>query len=142
MTKKLDKLFHRAESILDGRANGLGVPILRALVRRQYGPAMLTLAARETEQGHRAELGRPSDPRSPFGLMYRAFRQGELNAAQNIALSLFYVNDLARYRYWLRRAAQCGDDDAAQELRRFEVRQPWPLARKIKRKRPFRRSGS
>lgn len=142
MNKKLDKLFLRAESVLDGKACGFGMPILRALAHRQYGPAMLSLAARETEQGNRAELGRPSNTSSPFGLMYRAFRQGELAAAQNIALSLFYVGDLAGYRRWLRRAAQSGDGDAAQELRRFEVRQPWPLARKIKRKRPFRRDGS
>ena len=142
MSEKHDKLFIRAEAILDGKANGMGMPILRALAHRRYAPAMLSLAARKTEQGIRAELGRPSNPNSPIALMYRAFRQGETNAAQNLALSLFYVGDLAGYRHWLRRAARSGDDDAAKELGRFEVRQPWPLARKINRKRPFRRDGS
>ncbi len=142
MSEKHDKLFSRAEAIFDGKANGMGMPILRALAHRRYGPAMLNLAVRKTEQGIRAELGRPSIPHSPIALMYRAFRQGETSAAQNLALSLFYVGDLAGYRHWLRRAARSGDNDAAKELGRFEVRQPWPLARKINRKRPFRRDGS
>lgn len=142
MSERHDKLFGRAEAILAGKANGFGMPILRLLAHRQYAPAMLSLASRKTEGGTRLELGRPGDPSSPFGLMYRAFRQGEKNAAQNLALTLFYVGDLAGYRHWLRRAARSGDDDAAHELGRFEVRQPWPLARKINRKRPFRRDGS
>lgn len=142
MSEKRDRLFDRAEAILEGRANGFGMPILRSLAHRLYTPAMLSLAARMTERGTRAELGRPSHPNSPIGLMYRAFRKGEMNAAQNLALTLFYVGDLAGYRHWLRRAAQGGDDGAANELSRFEVRQPWPLARKISRKRPFRRDGS
>src|SRR5688572_9203602 len=122
MSERLDKLYHRAEAILGGEANGFGMPILSALARRRHGPAMLSLAARRTEQGNRGDLGRPSNPHSPHGLMYRAFRQGELNAAQNLALSLFYVGDLAGYRHWLRRAARGGDQDAARELGRFEVR--------------------
>jgi hypothetical protein len=142
MSEKHDRLFDRAEAILEGRTNGFGMPILRSLAHRLYAPAMLSLAARMTERGIRAELGRPSHPNSPIGLMYRAFRKGEMNAAQNLALTLFYVGDLAGYRHWLRRAAQSGDDGAANELSRFEARQPWPLARKINRKRPFRRDGS
>lgn len=142
MNEKHEQLFDRAEKILDGKANGFAIPILYTLAHRRYAPAMLSLAARMTEEGTRAELGRPNDPNSPIGLMLRAYRQGETNAAQNLALSLFYVGDLAGYRHWLRRAARRGDDDAAQELGRFELRQPWPLARKINRKRPFRRDGS
>lgn len=142
MSKKTDQLFARAEAILDGRGNGFGMPILRTLARSRYGPAMLSLAARETVAGHRKDLGRIADANSPAGLMYRAFRQGECNAAQNFALTLFYLGDLAGYRRWLRRAARCGDENAAEELGRFETRQPWPLARRIKRKRPFRRDGS
>lgn len=142
MSEKLDKLFIRAEAILDGKVNGLGMPILLSLAHRRYGPAMLSLALRATEQGSREELGRPAEPSSPSGLMYRAFRQGEPNAAQNLALTHFYVGDLAAYRRWLRRAAQSGDGNSARELGRFESRQPWPLARKLKRMRPFRRDGS
>jgi hypothetical protein len=142
MSRKLDRLFARAEAILEGRANGFGEPILRHLAHRKYGPAMLTLACRETASGARADLGRASDPHSPAGLMYRAYRLGEINAAQNFALTLFYIGDLAGYRHWMRKAAQGGDTDAAAELRRFEVRQPYPLAGRLGRVRPFRRDGS
>ena len=139
MKHRNERLFAKAEEILGGKANGFGEPILRHLALRQYGPAMLSYACRMTSSGSRAELGRKSDTLGPVGLMYRAFRAGELNAAQNLALTYFYVGDLAGYRFWLRRAGQAGDEEAAQELRRFETRQPWPLARKIRRLRPFRR---
>ena len=142
MPDRSDRLFSRAEAILDGKAIGFGMPILRMLAHRRYGPAMLSLACRETGAGSRQELGRFCCANSPAGLMYRAFRQGEVNAAQNLALALFYVGDLAGYRHWLQWAARGGDDDAVRELGRFEVRQPWPLARRINRKRPFRRDGS
>ena len=55
---------------------------------------MLSLAARKTDTGKRADLGRFSHATSPAGLMYRAFQQGEVNAAQNLALTLFYAGDL------------------------------------------------
>ena len=122
MSHKLDRLFIRAEAILEGRANGFGEPILQYLAHRKYGPAMLSLAARETASGERRELGRISDANSPAGLMYRAYCQGEVCAAQNLALTLFYAGDLAGYRQWLRKAAQGGDADAARELGRFETR--------------------
>lgn len=142
MTERMDRLYERTGLILDGKANGFGMPILRILAHRRYGPAMLHLAARETESGRRGDLGHIRDAHSPAGLMYRAYRQGEFTAAQNFALTLFYLGDLAGYRHWLRRAAQGDDDHAAAELRRFETRQPWPLARRIGGKRPFRRDGS
>ena len=142
MTDKLDKLFLRAEAIFDGRSNGLGEPILWHLALRRYGPAMLEIACRATRSGKRSELGRLADPCSPAGLMYRAHRQGISNAAQNMALTLFYVGDLKGYRHWLRKAARTGDLDARNELARFETRQPYPLAKRIGRKRPFNRNGS
>ena len=142
MTDRLDRLFLRAEAILEGRRNGLAEPILRHLALRRYGPAMLSLACRETSSGYRSELGRVSNARSPAGLMYRAYRQDEVIAAQNFALTLFYAGDLAGYRHWMRKAARGGDTDATRELSRFEVRQPYPLAKRIRRLRPFRRGGS
>ena len=72
-------------------------------------------------------------------MFYRAFRQGELNAAQNMAMSLFYAGDLSGYRLWMHRAARTGDTNAAFELGLFEVRQPYPLARRLRRVRPYRR---
>ncbi|HEY6814724.1 MAG TPA: hypothetical protein VI168_04210 [Croceibacterium sp.] len=139
MTDRQDKQFVRAEAILEGRCNGLGEPILWHLALRRYGPAMLSLACRATQTGSRTALGRVRDAFSPAGMMYRAFRQGELNAAQNMALSLFYLGDLSGYRRWMHRAARSGDTDAAFELKLFEVRQPYPLARQLRRLRPYRR---
>lgn len=73
MSKRFERLFTRAEAILDGKGNGFGEPILRYLAHRKYGPAMLSLACRKTDTGDRADLGRLSDPNSPAGMMYRAF---------------------------------------------------------------------
>ena len=139
---RLERLFVRAEAIREGRSNGLGEPILWHLALRKYGPAMLEVASRATRSGTRSELGRPSDPFSPFGLMRRAHRFGEPHAAQNMALTLFYIGDLKGYRIWLRKAARMGDQNAANELARFETRQPYPLARRTGRIRPFNRNDS
>lgn len=78
MSKQMDRLFNRAEAILDGKAHGFGMPILRILAHRRYGPAMLSLAARETDtrqlfrrtmvEGHGwliANEGRPCTARLP-----------------------------------------------------------------------------
>lgn len=142
MKRKSDRYFARAEAILEGNENGFGEPILRHLVLRKYGPAMLSLACRNTSSGCADELGRVCDGRSPAALMYRAYRLGERNAAQNFALTLFYVGDLAGYRRWLRKAARSGDVDAMAELKRFQIRQPYPLAKPLRRIRPFRPDGS
>jgi len=139
MTDRLDRLIDRAEAILAGRRNGFGMPILQHLALRQYGPALLSLAGRETYAGHRSELGRVCDAFSPAGMMYRAYRLGQLNAAQNMAMSLFNVGDLQGYRSWMHRAARAGDTDAAAELKLFETRQPHNLARRLRRLRPCRR---
>jgi hypothetical protein len=142
MLHKKDRLFARADAILEGRENGLGVPILWHLALRKYGPAMLSLASRATATGVYSELGRMSNAYSPLGLMHRAYRLGELNAAQNLAMTYFYVGNLAMYRHWMRKAASAGDTDAAQELGRFETRQPYNLAKRLRRLRPVRRDGS
>lgn len=142
MPDRFEASFERAEAILEGRLNGYGMPILRHLALRRYGPAMLSLAGRKTDTGRRSELGRVSDPFSPAGLMYRAYRLGEINAAQNMAMSLFNIGDIWGYRHWMHRAARAGDTNAATELKLFETRQPHNLARRLRRLRPYRRDGN
>ncbi len=142
MTNKLDRLYDKAEAILEGKAIGLGEPILWHLALRHYGPATLAIANRKTWNGRRSELGRTSDAHSPIGMMYRAYRSGEPNAAQNMALTLFNVGDMVGYRAWMRRAARVGDTNAVAETRRFETRLPHRLARKLRRLRPSRVDGS
>lgn len=141
MESREDRLFRRAWLILDGKAPGFGLPILRHLALRGYGAAMLELANRDTSGGQRAELGRLSDSASPFGQFYRAYRGGADYAAQNLAMTFFNVGELARYRHWLHRAARAGDLDARAELRRFETRKPHRLAWQLRRGRPCRRDG-
>lgn len=137
---KADRLFLRADAIVERRANGHAMPILKHLARRRYPPAMLELARWATRSGDPAGIGRIGDPRSPAGLMHRAHRLGDVTAAQNLAMTLFHAGDLAGYRHWLRKAARAGDTEAGAELRRFELRQPFPLARRVRRIRPLRRS--
>lgn len=102
---------------------------------------MLCLANRMTQTGRRSELGRVTDAFSPAGLTYRAYKRGEINAAQNMAMSLFNVGDMTGYRHWMRRAARAGDAEAEAELKLFEIRQPHNLARRLRRLRPYRRDG-
>jgi hypothetical protein len=135
-----DRLYARAEAIIERRANGFAAPILEHLALRRYTPAMLELARRDTASGDPGAIGRISDARSPAGLMRLAHRLGDITAAQNMAMTLFHAGDLAGYRHWLRKAARAGDADAGAELRRFELRQPYPLARRVGRVRPLRRS--
>lgn len=73
--------------------------------------------------------------------MYRAYRRSVPHAAQNMAMTLFNVGDLAGYRRWMQRAARMGDTDAKHEVAQFEVRQPHRLARRLRRLRPYRADG-
>ena len=82
--------------------------------------------------------GRMADPFSSRGLAYRAFRLGHAPAAYNLAMSYFNARDLQEYRRWIRRAADLGDADATEQLKRFEVRMPHGAARNIRRVRPPR----
>lgn len=142
MTDRFERLFDRAEAILEGRQNGLGMPILRHLAFRRYGPALLSLACRMTQKGTRFEWGRICRASSAAGMMYRAYRIGEINAAQNLAMTRFNMGDMQGYRHWMHRAAKAGDTDAAYELKLFEIRMPHPLARRLRRLRSYRRDGS
>jgi hypothetical protein len=130
---KRDELYTLARDRLDGRALGLGMPILWHLALRGHESALVSL-------GQLIEAEGPiSNPYSTAGLAYRAYRKGAPIGAQNLAMDCFNRGDLRGYRMWLRRAARAGDQDAGRELKRFETRLPHRLAGKIRRKRPRRR---
>ncbi|MFC4256912.1 hypothetical protein GRI97_14690 [Altererythrobacter xixiisoli] len=139
---RMDRLFNRAEAILYGRKTGLGAPILWHLALRHHGRSMLEIANHATRTGARSELGTAAQWFSPFNLMYRAYRLGEPNAAQNLAMTHFNFGDLQGYRHWIRKAARAGETNAQNDARRFELRQPYTLARRLRRLRPVRRDGS
>lgn len=127
------KLQRIADAWHNGLSPGDGMGLLWHLALRRYPSAMTELSRRIGEDGLSA-----ADPFSAAGLAYRAFRQGDPLAAYNCAMSCFNHGDLRGYRHWLRRAAQAGDEDAQQQLRRFETRLPHGAARDIRRGRPRR----
>lgn len=131
-----DRLQRLADAWHDGRSPGDGMGLLWHLALRRYPSAMTELARRIGEDGLSA-----ADPFSAAGLGYRALRQGDPAAAYNLAMSCFNGRDLRGYRHWLRFAASAGDEDARQQLRRFETRLPHGAAHDIKRGRPRRSSG-
>jgi hypothetical protein len=83
------------------------------------------------------KLGRQGDAFSPAGLYYRAFRLGNVRAAQHLAMYCFNSRDMRGYRFWLRRASRQGDGYATNQLAHFETRLPHATARKIGRHRRY-----
>ncbi|WP_380939700.1 hypothetical protein [Sphingomonas floccifaciens] len=117
-------------NIRDGRANGFWLPIIRRLALRRMPEALTVLADVEGDE-------RPMKARLDYR---RAWRLGSPVAAYNRAIDAFNRGQLASYRHWLRRAADAGDAEAKDEVRRFETRLPHADARRIGRHRPYRRS--
>ena len=128
-----NKLQRFADAWHNGRSPGDGMGLLWHLALRRYPSAMTELSRRIGEDGLSA-----ADSFSAAGLSYRAFRQGDPMAAYNFAMSCFNRGNLRGYRYWLNRAARLGDQDAGQQLRRFETRLPHGAAHDIQRGRPYR----
>jgi hypothetical protein len=131
MTKR-DRLWNRYWSICERRGIGLATPILWHLALRHDALAMTELGSTFPKEG------RLTDPFSQAGLAYRAYRRGERNGAQHLAMNAFNKGDLAGYRHWLARGANAGDEDAQRELARFETRLPHSNASRIRRRRPYR----
>src|SRR4051794_36284476 len=100
--EKLWRLYSPALGILEGRAHGHALPILRALAVRDFGPALNVL----------------SDivpPGRALALLRRAAAGGDEMAPYNLAIQCRNRGDLRAYRYQLAFAART-DPDAAAEL--------------------------
>ncbi|MCW1404022.1 hypothetical protein OKA06_17555 [Novosphingobium sp. MW5] len=136
---RLERLWLRAWKIAEDNGHGHRLPILHHLAMRGHELGLLDLANFQIIDGDRNTAGRLADGHSPVRLMYRAYKRGSPTAAQNMALTYFWLNDLCGYRHWLRKAARAGDQDAGLELKRFETRQPFTLAKRMRRLRPLRR---
>ena len=127
-----DKLEAKTKAWLDEHKPSHRVGILPYLAFRKV-PMAMTELARVTKPS-----GGMADPFSSSGLAYRAFRRGDAIAAYNLAIDCFNRRDLSGYRRWLRRAADAGDADAANQLARFETRLPHGAAFDVGRGRPSR----
>lgn len=124
---KLERLYARAMAIQEGRVVGHWLPIAKALANRGHGLGMLEFARWLKANG--------KSPQAQ-SLCLRAFRMGEINGAQHMAMDCFNANNLKGYRYWLARAAAKGDAQSKYELKRFETRMSHGAAFDIGRGRP------
>jgi TPR repeat protein len=128
---KLDRLYDRALHIQAGLRPGLCEPIFRALAVRNYDHGQVLVAC-----DFATEKMRENHPASSAYWYRKAWRSGNSNAAQHMAMNCFAANDLQGYRRWLRRAAQLGDSEAAFQLGKFATRLPIARLRTIRRARP------
>lgn len=104
------KLFERAIAILDGRANGHGLPIIRKLAARRFPPAITVLGDHVSED-------------RALKLLRTMVRSNEAASVYNLAITYRNRGDMLGYRSTLALAARL-DDDAAAELRSFRTRFP------------------
>ncbi|OYY72330.1 hypothetical protein [Sphingomonas sp. 28-63-12] len=133
---KHDRWLNRAVAILEGRANGMGMPVLRALTRRGHHAAMAELANRLTSpENSEYDLQRGLELERRLA---RAVPESWIFG--NLSTTLRNHGDMAGYRRWLALAARTGDLDYIAEMGRFETRFPFPIMKRWGRYRPFRRS--
>jgi hypothetical protein len=123
-TEREWRLYSRAWQILEGRANGHALPIIRLLAARGFAPAITVLSDHVSE----AEAIR---------LLRKAARRGDAGSAYNLAITYRNRGDLLNYRRALGHAAR-GDVEAAEEFRRFRLRFPEPVMRRLHRLAPGR----
>ncbi len=128
---KLDRLYDRALHIQAGLKPGFCKPIFYILAIRNYGHGQVLFAC-----DFAVEKMRGNHPASSAYWYRKAWRGGNANAAQHMAMDCFAANDLQGYRRWLRRAALLGDSEAAFQLRKFATRLPIARLRAIRRMRP------
>ena len=132
---KYDRWLTRAVSILDGKGNGLGLPVLHALAFRGHHGAMAELANRMTSPGNTAY-----DFRRGLALETRLAKEiGQSWVLENVATSLRNHGDMIGFRLWLTRAAQLGEPEVIAEKRRCETRFPYEAMKRWGRYRPLRR---
>jgi hypothetical protein len=118
------KLYARAIDILEGRAAGHALPIIRKLAGRRFPPAVTVLSDYVSE----AEAIR---------LLRQEARRGDATAAYSLAVTHRNRGDMLGYRTALAHAARL-DADAASELRRFKTRFPEQVMRQFGRLAPER----
>ena len=122
--EKYWKLYERACEILEGRANGYALPIIRKLAARDFPPAVTVLSDYVADG-------------EALKILNRSARQREAASAYNLAITHRNRGDMYNYRRALSYAAKL-DPEAAEELRRFKLRFPEAVMRKFGRLAPDR----
>lgn len=116
------KLYARALDILEGRANGHALPIIRKLAARGFAPAVIVLSDYVSD----AEA---------LAMLRKAARKGDATSAYNLAITHRNRGDMLGYRVALKHAARL-DPEAVDELRRFKTRFPEKVMGKFGRLAP------
>jgi hypothetical protein len=116
------KLYERALNILEGRANGHALPIIRKLAARGFAPAVTVLSDYVSDS-------------EAVVLLRKSARKGDATSAYNLAITHRNRGDMLGYRIALKHAARL-DTDAADEVRRFKTRFPQKLMGKLGRLAP------
>ncbi|HWK36497.1 hypothetical protein [Sphingomonas sp.] len=117
--------YARALDILERRANGHALPIIRRLAHRGFSPAITVLTDYVPE-------------RKAIRLLRRSARNGDPVSAYNLAITHRNLGDMLNYRLALAHAARL-DESAAEELRKFQTRFPEEIMRQHGRKAPRQR---
>jgi TPR repeat protein len=118
------RLYLRAIDIIERRANGHALPILRKLAARGFAPAINVLS------DYLADA-------QAIRLLRRSARAGDMISIYNLAITHRNRGDLLNYRLTLSRAARL-DPDYAAELRQFKTRFPAAVMRRHRRLAPNR----
>jgi hypothetical protein len=116
------KLYARALDILEGRANGHALPIIRKLAARGFAPAVIVLSDYVSDA-------------DALAMLRRAARKGDATSAYNLAITHRNRGDMLGYRVALKHAARL-DPEAVDELRRFKTRFPEKVMGKFGRLAP------
>jgi hypothetical protein len=117
--------YFRALEILERRAHGHALPILRRLALRRFPPAMSLLSDHVPDS-------------QALRLLREGARSGDPICAYNLAISHRNRGDLGAYRAALARAARLDPDSAAQR-RRFRTRFSSTIMRRFRRLAPATR---
>ena len=136
--ERMDRLYARADAILNRRANGNALPVLEALSRRGHFPARITLANILTDPLPSPRNKQANELLRGLNLMRTDIRRRDGTTLHNLAIHYRNRGDMWRYRYWLARAARHNRDPyEIRELKAFETRFPHEIMRSHKRLRPY-----
>jgi TPR repeat protein len=118
-------MFLRMDAIERFGKPGHWLPILRSLAVQGVPEAQYALGNVHTDERWAAMFS----PALAVAWYQRAIRQGHPTAMYNLAITYRNWGDMAKYRYWLARAARL-DLECRDELKAFRTRFPHEIMRR------------